>query len=161
MSGSVAYYATCLRALRRLGALRAGLVLGVASLVLVGACATDRGCSATQTVHGLQLEIAAELVPIRELDVRVCWKGKCWHGQPMTGIPRANAPQRSTVPVPHMPAGPITISGSYRREDGKRVTVGVLKTQAALVYPNGQGCPGVVPQARVQLTSSGFHALRV
>lgn len=156
-------------------------------LVAVTACGASlgsggRACTEIGAAPGVSLTVAREFVPeVRAATLEICWQGTCrrsavdlYPGHDTvdlgcdTATPEGNCSAASTpngtltgfAAVPLLPEGPVRAAATITRQDGTETETKALETATRMVYPNGEQCPGAVPQLGLTLDHAGLHPSR-
>lgn len=159
----------------RPGTMRKLVVLG--ALLLTAACGdvgAGRPCTAIGALVGLGVDV--KLTTVETGAIEVCWDGKCvtpeLHlspssktvGETCTGdspdsvcgasaVPTGG--KHAYVPVPDLPAKPVTVTLKLADKAGKTVVDQQITVTPKMVEPNGPGCGTGGPQAGVVVAPDG------
>ncbi|WP_264796234.1 hypothetical protein [Arthrobacter mangrovi] len=156
-------------------------------LAAVTACGASlgsggRACTEIGAAPGVSLTVAREFVPeVKAATLEICWQGTCrrsavdlYPGQDTvdlgcdTAAPEGSCSATSTpngtltgfAAVPQLPEGQVRAAATITRLDGTETETGALETATRMVYPNGEQCPGAVPQLGLTLDHAGLHPSR-
>jgi hypothetical protein len=158
--------------------MRAGIVVVVALLSLVGCAEVERGCTLIAALRGvgvtvepgyavsrLRLTVCVQPSSCREVPVQLAADTEPVDPTCSGTVPddscsvsmSPNGARSGFVEVPELASSPTTVAARFSR-GGKTVSLPAVTVQPAMTYPNGPDCGGGAPQARVVIGTAGLRA---